>query len=111
MRIVMTPHAEAPDRHAMQCMEIWGGSHAAESAVTTPGLDTWVYSRPHQGAAEGGDVRYVSLCGGGVITRLVVADISGHGAGVAEFAGMLRGAPAAAHQRQEPGEAGPGTEP
>jgi serine phosphatase RsbU (regulator of sigma subunit) len=87
----MTPPAEAPDRHAMKCMEIWGGSHAVESAVTMPGLDTWVYSRPHQGAAEGGDVHYVSLCGEGVITRLVVADISGHGAAVAKFAGMLRG--------------------
>jgi serine phosphatase RsbU (regulator of sigma subunit) len=86
----MTPPAEAPERHAMQCMEIWGGSHAAESAVTTPGLDAWVYSRPHEGAAEGGDVHYVSLCGGGEITRLVVADISGHGAAVAGFAGMLR---------------------
>jgi hypothetical protein len=52
----MTPPAEASDRHAVQCMEMWGGSHAAESAVTTPGLDAWVYSQPHQGPAEGGDV-------------------------------------------------------
>lgn len=87
----MTPPRDVPNRHAMQCLEIWDGSHATESTVTTPGLDIFVHSRPHQGATEGGDIHYVSLCGRGTITRLVVADISGHGAAVAEFAGMLRG--------------------
>ena len=33
---------------------------------------------------------YVTLCGGGVITRIVVADVSGHGASVAEFSTSLR---------------------
>jgi sigma-B regulation protein RsbU (phosphoserine phosphatase) len=32
----------------------------------------------------------VTLCGGGVITRLVVADVSGHGASVSEFSTSLR---------------------
>src|SRR5690348_11222839 len=81
---------DTADRHTMQCMEIWGGSGAVETSVRTPGLDTWVYSRPFEGAAEGGDVYYVSLCGGGVITRLIVADVSGHGAAVAEISRALR---------------------
>jgi sigma-B regulation protein RsbU (phosphoserine phosphatase) len=76
--------------HALQCMEIWGGSAAAERSVSTPGLDLWVWSRPYQQALDGGDVHYVSLCGGGVITRLILADISGHGASVAELASSLR---------------------
>jgi serine phosphatase RsbU (regulator of sigma subunit) len=50
-----------------------------------------VYSRPHQGDAHGGDVHYVSLCGGGVITRLLVADVSGHGEAVADISRTLRG--------------------
>jgi serine phosphatase RsbU (regulator of sigma subunit) len=75
---------------AMQCMEIWGGSHAATARTSTPGLDVWVSSRPHEGAAYGGDVHYVSLCGGGKITRLIVADLSGHGASVAGAALGLR---------------------
>lgn len=75
---------------ALQCMEIWGGSHAADAAVSTPGLDLWVHSRPHAQADGGGDVHYVSLCGGGVITRFILADISGHGASVAELARSLR---------------------
>jgi phosphoserine phosphatase RsbU/P len=61
-----------------------------ERAVSTPGLDVWVYSRPHEGAEGGGDVHYVSLCGGGMITRFILADVSGHGASVAELATSLR---------------------
>jgi len=35
-------------------------------------------------------VHYVSLCGGGVITRLIVADLSGHGEALTEQALALR---------------------
>lgn len=75
----------------LQCMEIWGGSRAVERSISTPGLDVWVYSRPHESADAGGDVYYASLCGGGSITRLILADISGHGASVADLAHALRG--------------------
>ncbi|MGC8639633.1 MAG: PP2C family protein-serine/threonine phosphatase [Isosphaeraceae bacterium] len=71
-------------------MEIRGGSFAIEDAFDTPGLACYLYSLPFEGAERGGDVHYVSLCGGGVITRVVVADVSGHGASVAEFAETLR---------------------
>lgn len=77
--------------HALHCMEIWQGNHGVEHEVSTPGLDVWVYSRPYSGEASGGDVHYVSLCGGGMITRLLVADVSGHGGAVAEVAKSLRG--------------------
>jgi serine phosphatase RsbU (regulator of sigma subunit) len=71
-------------------MEIRGGSTAVAEAVSTPGIDAWVFSQPYEGAASGGDVHYLSLCGGGIITRLIVADVSGHGASVAEFSNSLR---------------------
>jgi serine phosphatase RsbU (regulator of sigma subunit) len=74
----------------LQCMEIWGGIEPVESAVQTPGLDLWVYSRPFEGDEQGGDVHFVTLCGGGIITRMVVADVSGHGSSVAGFSSMLR---------------------
>lgn len=82
------PH---PVHRTMRCMEIHGGHTAAEEALTLSGMDAWVYSRPHNAdLAGGGDVHYISLCGGGAITRLIVADVSGHGAEVAEVAGKLR---------------------
>jgi len=81
---------QAPEEHTLQCMEIWGGIEPVERTVSTPGLDLWVFSQPFHGDEQGGDVYYVTLCGGGVITRIVVADVSGHGASVAEFSLSLR---------------------
>src|SRR5437588_8610229 len=74
----------------MQCMEIWGGSENVDTAVAMPGLDAWVYSRPYRDAVGGGDVYYVSSCATGRITRLLVADVSGHGQAVADLAVTLR---------------------
>jgi phosphoserine phosphatase RsbU/P len=79
-----------PDGHTLQCMEIWGGFEPMARSVSTPGLDLWVFSQPFQGDQQGGDVYYVTLCGGGLITRIAVADVSGHGASVAEFSSWLR---------------------
>lgn len=79
------------ETYALHCLEIWGGIEPAESSVTTPGLDLWVFSRPFEGDDQGGDVHFVTLCGGGLITRVVVADVSGHGSSVSDFSAMLRG--------------------
>jgi phosphoserine phosphatase RsbU/P len=84
------PIDDAPESQTLHCMEIWGGIEPVESRVRTPGLDLWVYSRPFEGDEQGGDVHFVTLCGGGIITRIVVADVSGHGSAVAEFSSMLR---------------------
>jgi serine phosphatase RsbU (regulator of sigma subunit) len=87
----MDPATIASRGASMKCMEIRGGSRAVTEAFDTPGLDAWLHSRPFAGAERGGDVHYVSVCGGGLITRVVVADVSGHGARVAEFSDALRG--------------------
>ncbi|MFO0873028.1 MAG: PP2C family protein-serine/threonine phosphatase [Phycisphaerales bacterium] len=80
--------AAAP--HTMVCMEVWGGNHATNQGVVMPGLDVWVFSEPYMGDDMGGDVHYVSSCGTGRISRLIIADVSGHGETVAEFARGLR---------------------
>lgn len=82
--------ADGDGGHRMQCMEIWGGNAAIMDAVSSPGLDAWVYSRPHEGAKLGGDIHYVSMCASGRIARYFVADVSGHGEAVSELAGRLR---------------------
>ncbi len=73
----------------MQCMEVWGGNQAVDCGVVMSGLDAWLYSRPLH-AERGGDVHYVSSCATGKITRMLVADVSGHGAAVADTASRLR---------------------
>lgn len=82
--------AVTADSQHMQCMEIWGGNELANTGVTMPGLDAWVCCRPFEAAEAGGDVYYVSSCATGRITRLLVADVSGHGAAVCDTAGALR---------------------
>jgi hypothetical protein len=74
----------------MQCMEVWGGNQPADSGVIMPGIDAWVFSRPCKDEHAGGDVHYLSTCCGGKVVRMVVADISGHGAGVAQIGVNLR---------------------
>lgn len=72
-------------------MEVWGGNQLADNGVVLAGLDAWVYSKPFGGSSDGGDVYYVSSCATGRITRLLVADVSGHGSMVADIARQLRG--------------------
>jgi phosphoserine phosphatase RsbU/P len=74
----------------MQCMEVWGGSQIASSGVELAGLDVWIYSKPFGQAQRGGDVYYVSSCASGRISRLLLADVSGHGKSVASTAADLR---------------------
>lgn len=79
-----------PVGEKMQCMEVWGGNRATWSQFSVPGLDLWVYSEPYRSSDGGGDVYYLSSCASGRITRMLLADVSGHGASVAPVAVALR---------------------
>jgi len=71
-------------------MEVWGGNRSTWSHFVVPGLDLWVYSLPFDGNEEGGDVYYVSSCASGRITRMLVGDVSGHGAEASPVSARLR---------------------
>jgi len=86
----MTSIANADDRHTLQCMDLWSGNRSVENEVSTPGFDIFVYSQPCHGESQGGDVHYVSLCAGGIVTRFILADVSGHGVAVSETSQTLR---------------------
>jgi len=82
--------ADPHDVHAMTCMEIWGGTGRSSQRVDTPGMDVHVYSEPYRGEEAGGDIHFVSTCGMGNLTRLLLADVAGHGEVVSELSGKLR---------------------
>ena len=82
-----SPHS---NEHSMTCMEIWGGNEAFNNAVSVPGIDAWIYSRPHGAGERGGDVHYVSMCGCGEIGRFFLADLSGHGQSASQPAADVR---------------------
>lgn len=92
------PTASAPEggvlvapAHGVACMEVWGGNQVADTVLSSTGIDVHIHSTPHGGSESGGDVHYVSMCAAGRITRLVVADVAGHGEEVAGTARTLRG--------------------
>ena len=87
--IIGTNPKQAAKQH-MACMEVWGGSQLTTQSVELGGLDAWVYSKPFGQASHGGDVYYASSCATGRITRLLLADVAGHGQTVASTAADLR---------------------
>ncbi|QEG38131.1 Phosphoserine phosphatase RsbU [Roseimaritima ulvae] len=74
----------------MQCMEVWGGNRPIDRNIETPGLHVWAFCKPHGKSLSGGDVYYLSSCASGRITRLLLADVSGHGEVVSAVATGLR---------------------
>jgi len=80
----------ALDSERMQCMEVWGGNVRVTKHFEMPGLDVWVSCEPEGQSFAGGDVYYLSSCASGRITRILLADVSGHGNQVAETAAGLR---------------------
>jgi len=90
MTIENKPSEEVSQReHLLQCMEIWKGNRFIEQTVNSPGIQAWVFSHPYQGDRQGGDIHYLSLCVGGIVTRIVLADVAGHGDRVAKTSKVL----------------------
>ena len=86
-----TEHGESiPPPHTLACMEVWGGNRAIKSSISVPGIDAWLSSSPYDGDSRGGDIYFVSKCGGGRISRFVIADVSGHGASSAFVTVLLK---------------------
>ncbi len=89
-----TPQTSPDPSHIMQCMEVWGGNRSIDAGVSMSGIDAWVYSKPYESQgksdAGGGDIHYLSSCMTGRISRMLVADVSGHGAAVDSVAVNLR---------------------
>lgn len=79
------------DTYRLRAMEVWGGNQAACERATVPGFEIFSYCEPYQGAAGGGDLRFVSTCAAGNIVRFTLADIAGHGESASETALRLRG--------------------
>jgi len=76
--------------HRLACMEVWGGNAFIDSPLELPGLRGWIHSKPVEPATFGGDVYYLSVCSAGFLSRIVLADVAGHGQGVGPIAAELR---------------------
>ena len=72
----------------LACIGVWGGNREVAFEGQLPGLAAWVYSAPLE-SAGGGDVHYRSACDEGRLSRIVLADVNGHGAEVDTVAQSL----------------------
>ncbi len=79
--------AEMPQLELL-CREVWGGNLPVAAPFALPGLSGFVYSQPSDGG-RGGDIHCLSICGSGVIARLGLADVVGHGEEVDAVANEL----------------------
>lgn len=70
------------------CSEVWGGNRPVYSPVALPGLSGVLFSYPCDGG-RGGDVHYLSVCGSGVLSRVCLADVAGHGETVAAIGSVM----------------------
>ena len=76
----MSDLSAAPE--ALICNEVWGGNRKIVRTVEMPSITAWVASLPLNKDEGGGDLYYMSVCGHNLISRVALADVSGHGAGV-----------------------------
>ena len=79
-----------PAVHRLKCAETWAGNEAITSLAELPGLVAWVHAVPAGPGEAGGDVHYVSVCPSCVVSRVALADVSGHGHAVVSVSTKLR---------------------
>lgn len=75
--------------HTLTCSEVWASNRNVAHSVDLPGLKGWIYSAPLELGQDGGDIHYLSACDLGVLSRVVLADVSGHGRAVGAIAEHL----------------------
>ena len=80
-----------PVTRTLACSEVWGCTCKVVHSVELPGLRGWIYAAPIEFGESGGDIHYLSVCDHGSLSRLALADVSGHGRAVSTVAERLLG--------------------
>lgn len=66
----------------LECKRLLGGTRNRDTEIAAGKVIGSIYSAASEGG-RGGDIYYLGVCKGDVITRLAVADVTGHGESVA----------------------------
>jgi hypothetical protein len=70
-------------RQRIECKVIWGGIQNIDTEVTAGKFIGSIYSAASDGG-QGGDIYFFGVCRVDIITRLAIADVTGHGDTVSE---------------------------
>ena len=76
--------------HTLVCNEVWGGNRKVTRTIKLASLVAWVASVPINDREAGGDLHYMSVCDHDLISRVALADVSGHGRDVNAVTQRLR---------------------
>jgi phosphoserine phosphatase RsbU/P len=79
------PMMRREQTYRIKCAEIWGGVENVSADLRTNGIEASIYSHSSDGAAGGGDIHYLSVCNHDILTRIVLADLQGHGIEVTQL--------------------------
>jgi phosphoserine phosphatase RsbU/P len=76
--------------HHLKCAETWASNRNCSSVAQLPGLKVWIHSKVFGASHAGGDVHYISVCPSCIVSRIALADVSGHGFAVESMGIKLR---------------------
>lgn len=74
--------------YQVECAEIWGGTANQDEDVCSAGIYASLFSSACDGS-QGGDIYYLSVCESDRLTRVAIADVTGHGPKVSEVSQWL----------------------
>ena len=74
--------------YQLSCGEIWGGIRNCDDDIASSGLTASLYSVASDGG-KGGDIYYMSLCDSNAFTRMILADVVGHGEDVSQISQII----------------------
>jgi hypothetical protein len=72
----------------LSCGEIWGGIRNCDDDIVSAGLTASPCSFASDGG-KGGDIYYLSTCESKMLTRLILADVVGHGESVSNISKII----------------------
>src|SRR5210317_309552 len=79
-----SPFPIANSHGRLECKDLWGGIRNKDIEVSAGKVIGSIYSASSEGA-QGGDIYYFGVCKGDTISRLAIADVTGHGEVVSEI--------------------------
>lgn len=68
----------------LECRDVWGGIKNQDIEISAGKIIGSIYSASSDGG-QGGDIYYFGACRGDEISRMAIADVTGHGEAVAEI--------------------------
>jgi sigma-B regulation protein RsbU (phosphoserine phosphatase) len=80
-----SPLPIADSQGRLECRELWGGIHNQDIEVSAGRIIGSIYSAPCGEGGKGGDIYYFGVCKGDTISRLAIADVTGHGEAVSKI--------------------------